>query len=810
MRKVLSFVLVLSLVLGSFGFAFAAPMSDVAGTDYEDAVNVLTDLGVVDGYPDGTYKPAGIVTRAEMAKIVVTALGLEDYAVGTSKFSDMAGNWADKYVAYATSLGIIAGYPDGTFKPNATVSYDEAATMLVAALGYTPDSLVGTWPANYVTKAKTLGVLDGVKSGAAGAIRGDIATMAYKTLGLSIGSTDKDGVWAASNLGTVLNPKADTMLQRLGAKEYDNGKAFVLTSTLADSAVADVRGYVGAYVKAYTNSDGDIIAITSEESTFLTGKYNSSKKVFKVGSVEYNYTGGVTYTNAAGSSANALAVANGSATGTTVASIDANTHTLAVKVSGKTIKEVYSVATWSLTGGNSGKISDADLDELKLDNKLLGEKFKLDDNDKIDTSKFELLGVASLNDIKVDNVVYVYTTGDYISKVEVGTKVVTGVLTKISTATDVEYTMGGTAYVKSAAANSSFTGLSVKNEVQAYLDYAGDLYYTKLVSGTSNYAVLIAKTARNADPISGDDAKVQLFLADGTKKVFAVDYEKVTLGSDSKVSISNGAIVKYTLDSAGKINSVSMVNDTIVNTNTSYDNITANGYYNKVKFASDAVIFTFDGTAVTNFYPTDTAVASSKLGVTTLAKVLGTDNVMSIYDLNSDGLIAAMVMLGGSTSNSYALVTGQGQNDSDANYYVDLLLDGKAVSYNSSISSAKNKETLYKVTFNAAGEVTALDVASTLTSVGAVSASATINIGVNGSVINLTGSATTTSGSFAWNTDFTLDSDVVVYVYDADNSVYKVGSLSDVRGLAKEIFIFDTDTGTTSQDGIYDVVMVKK
>jgi hypothetical protein len=149
MRKVLSFVLVLSLVLGSFGMAFAAPLSDIAGENSEEAVNVLTELGVVSGYPDGTYKPDNIVTRAEMAVIVVRALGLADYATGTSSFSDMGGHWSNPYVAYATSLGIIAGYPDGTFRPDKTVSYDEAATMLVAALGYNADSLVGTWPANF-------------------------------------------------------------------------------------------------------------------------------------------------------------------------------------------------------------------------------------------------------------------------------------------------------------------------------------------------------------------------------------------------------------------------------------------------------------------------------------------------------------------------------------------------------------------------------------------------------------------------------------------------------------------------------------
>ena len=120
MRKVLSFVLVLSLVLGSFAMAFAATpaVSDTAGKACEDAVNVLTELGIVKGYPDGSYKPENIVTRAEMAVIVISALGLKDYAVGTSSFKDMAGyDWAQGYVAYAQSLGVINGYPDGTFKP---------------------------------------------------------------------------------------------------------------------------------------------------------------------------------------------------------------------------------------------------------------------------------------------------------------------------------------------------------------------------------------------------------------------------------------------------------------------------------------------------------------------------------------------------------------------------------------------------------------------------------------------------------------------------------------------------------------------
>ena len=192
MKKVLSFVLVLSMILGSFGMAFAAP-SDVVGKDYEDAVNVLMELGVVEGYKDGTYRPEKVVTRAEMATLIIKALGLNDYAVGKSGFSDMAGHWADAYVAYAASLGFISGYGDGTFRPNQPVTYDQAITMVVQALGYKAEYMVGGYPGAFVAQAKTLGMLDGIKSGAAGANRGDVATLLYNTLPVSFVRYDKNG-----------------------------------------------------------------------------------------------------------------------------------------------------------------------------------------------------------------------------------------------------------------------------------------------------------------------------------------------------------------------------------------------------------------------------------------------------------------------------------------------------------------------------------------------------------------------------------------------------------------------------------------
>src|SRR5690606_19498080 len=97
----------------------------------------------------------------------------------------------------------------------------------------------------------------------AGANRGDIAIMAFQTLGAKIGSTDKDGKWTA-------NDPADTMLERLGAKVYVSDKdkeankketAFVLNEEWVDDALINIRHLLGAYVTAYVNDEDDIIAI---------------------------------------------------------------------------------------------------------------------------------------------------------------------------------------------------------------------------------------------------------------------------------------------------------------------------------------------------------------------------------------------------------------------------------------------------------------------------------------------------------------------------------------------------------------------
>lgn len=168
MKKVLSLVLVLTLVLGSFSMAFAKAPSDVVGTEYEDAVERLGQLGIFTGYTDGTFKPANTITRSEFAAVVVRAKGLENAALaakGVTAFADVpADNWAAGYVNIASKMGFVKGYPNGNFGLNDPITYEQAVTLVVRALGYDPAAEArGGYPYGYLIVANENGLLDSVK-----------------------------------------------------------------------------------------------------------------------------------------------------------------------------------------------------------------------------------------------------------------------------------------------------------------------------------------------------------------------------------------------------------------------------------------------------------------------------------------------------------------------------------------------------------------------------------------------------------------------------------------------------------------------
>lgn len=109
--------------------------SDV-GSDYwaSAAIQSLVRAGVVNGYPDGSFRPEQSVSRAEFAKMIVTALDLSFVLVEYPSFQDVPGNhWALTYVETALMNDLMKGYPDGLFQPSGKITLAEILTVIVRA-----------------------------------------------------------------------------------------------------------------------------------------------------------------------------------------------------------------------------------------------------------------------------------------------------------------------------------------------------------------------------------------------------------------------------------------------------------------------------------------------------------------------------------------------------------------------------------------------------------------------------------------------------------------------------------------------------
>jgi len=230
MRKFISLAVVFTMICSMVLTGFSNAASDIEGTKYEEAIAKLVALDTIEGYEDGTFKPENTITRAELATVITFILGLQDAADlakdNPTRFSDVKVNeWYTGYINIAANENVIAGYPDGTFKPNEKVSYSEAVTMLVNSLGLKQvvDKAGGSWPSNYMSKASQLGitkVLDTV-NGSADAIRGDIFLMAWETL-----LQDQWGAIGFNDLGEISYGNLNKTLLESKYPDYvynDNG-----------------------------------------------------------------------------------------------------------------------------------------------------------------------------------------------------------------------------------------------------------------------------------------------------------------------------------------------------------------------------------------------------------------------------------------------------------------------------------------------------------------------------------------------------------------------------------------------------------
>lgn len=257
-KRILSLVLALVMVLGTFGTVFAADelTADIEDVSVAKAVSRLAAFGIVDGMEDGKYHPELDVTRAQFAKLVVEATGLGSAAQatgGTTMFSDVyLGHWATGYINVAAGQGIIVGYLDGSFKPEAQVTYAEAVTMLVRALGYQDEFLPGSWPGNYVAKAADTGITKGVSFSPSGfADRGTAAVMLNNAL-------DADVV--------------KVITYEVGSINYQVTDTILMTEKLDIDKVENIRLISTSRLDTALSSD-EIRILVLKDDTMIDGKY---------------------------------------------------------------------------------------------------------------------------------------------------------------------------------------------------------------------------------------------------------------------------------------------------------------------------------------------------------------------------------------------------------------------------------------------------------------------------------------------------------------------------------------------------------
>ena len=259
-----------------FAGAAFTDQADIKSANTE-AVDTLVALGVINGYTDGSFKPNGTVTRAEMAKMIYTIRsgGNSDasaYSGITTSFTDVNGHWAAGYIKYCQTMGIIAGRNAKTFDPNGKVTVAETAKMALVTMGYKADksNLTGSaWMVNTINLANDNELLTDV-SGAVNvaASRQDAAQILYNMLDADVQS------WSTDKL------------------DYEKESETVSGSTLVVDK--DGKTTVNAYTTTqYVDVGKKYLGLSKPEGTLTSVKKEDGKDTYKI------VVGGVSYSKVA-------------------------------------------------------------------------------------------------------------------------------------------------------------------------------------------------------------------------------------------------------------------------------------------------------------------------------------------------------------------------------------------------------------------------------------------------------------------------------------------------------------------------------
>lgn len=721
LKRVLSLALASVMLIGMMVVgASAVNYDDFSDKDKivnKEAVSTLVELGVIAGKDDGTYDPTGIVTRAEMAKMICTVLnGGNDPQLGATPvvtYTDTLGHWAAPYIEYCSNLGIVAGRGDGTFGPNETVTGSQAAKMLLVAAGY-QSAIEGFTGANWEiatnVRANQVGLYEDLETvnPSDGLTRDNAAQMVYNALNVTEVSykytlvANGDGTF---NSVTELVKGDETVLEdKFGALKVEG------------VVIANEYAELDSYGKSALDEGETRIKITNEDEVGdFTGNFKVSTGADYLGRAVTLYVkpSATAKTNAA--KANVIGSVILDDTNNTVV-VDTSKDKLADVLDDnklKTDKDTVTVANVAATDATRGierilidNDDDGKVEYIIYNTYYFGEvtKYSTKDDGSItvktidgNLKKDDKADVVGFDDVAKDDYVMATEIGGklYVAKAEKVVGELTAYKTNDSLTVDgKKYSTGisgaGIDTDEFKAPGTYGANSTLDKEATFYLDKFGYVVAVGSVEGASDdFAFLWGLNELSFD--GGFEAKVT--LSDGTTGIYTLTDKSGSIGAD--VTSQNYEtyaenIYTYSVNSSKEITLTAITGNKYQATNKPGEFTFKKGKMaisgaSDLSGNSDTVFFNVSYKASGAIKAVDVYV-----GISAAPSISDTINNIMVATTNSSSTAAAVVTFGATTSanGDYLYLYGYQGTNSDGAYYraiVDGVLmndkDGKAFVY---------------------------------------------------------------------------------------------------------------------------------
>lgn len=312
--KLLTLALTVQMVAAPL-IASAAFFQDTQSNWAQNSIQTLSNQGVITGYPDGSFRPQGLVTRAEYSAMLVKALGLNPAPGASQTFSDVPRtNWAFPAIETVRASGLVSGYPNGAFMPNRSITRAEAmATLSNAARmpmpndasvnqilsNYRDAGSIPTWARPAVAAAIQNGIY--ANDPAAGnainplqpATRAEVAAMVQNLRErLNLAGTPAPGTMGTTGSGSVsTTPGGTTMLQGRVATVPANTK---FTGTVTQGVLSSELNKVGDEVRLTTDqpllsSDNRVIIPVGSQIVGRVSQIEAAGRTGKAATMDINF-----------------------------------------------------------------------------------------------------------------------------------------------------------------------------------------------------------------------------------------------------------------------------------------------------------------------------------------------------------------------------------------------------------------------------------------------------------------------------------------------------------------------------------------